>query len=151
MGQAQIAPIFNRKEFKDLINDMKAQDEYKDSPLLPVHEVLLHSFIHPKDTSNPASISTGLLTGGEPLWGFTVGEGHGHGELYYFVFDTKVIDHRADGTWVVELLDLKLAKAQIAADGYKPDLKKMLESSIRIFGGYTKFTSGMIHRTGTSL
>jgi hypothetical protein len=151
MGQGHFGPQFDRKEFDVLIKDMKKQDEYVNSPFLPVHEVLIHSFIHPKDSSNPASISTGVLTGGEPLWAFTIGEGYGHGELYYFVYDTKVVDHRPDGTWVVEFLDLKLAKAQIAVDGYKPDLKKMLDSSIKLFGGYTKFTSGMVHRAGKFL
>jgi hypothetical protein len=148
MGQGQPGPQFNRKELVVLLDDIRAQEEYKNSPFLPVYEVLIHSFIHPKDPSNPASISTGLLTGGEPLWGFTIGEGYGHGELYYFVYDTKVVDHRPDGTWVVEFLDLKLAKAQIAVQGYKPDLTKMLDSSTKIFGGYTKFNSGMVHRVG---
>lgn len=80
-----------------------------------------------------------------------MGEAYGHGELYYFVYDTKVIDHREDGTWVVEHKDIVLVKAQIAVDGYKPELKDMLKSAIRVFGGYTKFTPGMIHRAGTYL
>src|SRR5438552_1557236 len=142
-------PYFERKDFKDIIDDMKEQEEYIKTPLTPVHEVLIHTFIHPKDPSNPASITTGVLTGGEPLWAFTVGEQYGHGELYYYVYDTKVIDHREDGTWVVEHANVVLVKAQIAVEGYKPELKDMLRSSMRVFGGYTKFTPGMIHRACT--
>ena len=138
-------PYFDREDFRKIITDMKQQEEYVNAPLVPVYEVLIHSFIHPKDSSNPASISTGVLTGGDPLWAFTVGEQYGHGELYYFVYDTKVIDHREDRTWVVEHKDIVLVKAQIAVEGYKPELKDMLRSAIRIFGGYTKFTPAMIH------
>ena|ERR1700736_2581590 len=134
------------KDLCEFMEVIRNEDEYKSSPLRPVHEVLIHSFVHPKETTNPLSISSGVLTGGYPLWAFTVGEQHGQGDLYYYVYDTKVTDHRSDGTWVVEHTDLVLVKAQIGLEGYKPNLRDMLNSAIRVFGGYTKFTPSMIHR-----
>jgi hypothetical protein len=151
MGQIPSGPFFERREFEDLIEDMKKQDEYIKSPLKPVHEVLVHSFIHPKDAKDPASISTGVLTGGQSLWAFTIDNAYGAGDLFYFVYDTKVIDHREDKTWVVEHKDLVLVKAQIGAKGYVPDLKSMVDNSTKFFAGYTKFTPGMIHRACMSL
>lgn len=146
MGNLPSGPAFERKEFEHLISDMKRREEYITSPFRPVHEVLIHSFLHPKDSSNPLSISSGVLTGGSPLWGFWVDDGTGHGDLYYYVYDTRIIEHREDGTWVVEHKDLTLAKAQLAVKGYIPDLKRMVDSAIKFFGGYTKFTPAMIHR-----
>ena len=149
MGNLPSGPYFERKEFQAMIEDMKKQEEYITSPLRAVHEVIVHSFIHPKDPTNPSSISTGVLTGGDPLWAFTVDDGTGYGDLYYYVFDTKVIEHREDGIWVVEHKDLVLAKAQLGVSGYTPNLKNMYDSAAKFFGGYTKFTPGMIHRACT--
>jgi len=146
MGQVPSGPYFERKEFQDMIDDMKKQEEYINSPLRPVHELVVHSFIHPKDTSNPVSISTGVLTGGDPLWAFTIDDGTGYGDLYYYVYDTKVIEHREDGTWVVEHKDFVLVKAQIGVQGYCPNLKNMVDSAPKFFAGYTRFTPGMVHR-----
>jgi hypothetical protein len=145
MGNLPSGPYFERKEFKELIDDMKKQEEYIKAPIRAVHELVVHSFIYPKNSSNPASISTGVLTGGDPLWAFKVDDGSGYGNLYYYVYNTKVIEHREDGTWVVEHKDLVLAKAQIAVQGYTPDLKNMVDSAAKFFAGYTKFTYGMIH------
>jgi hypothetical protein len=138
-------------ELEKLIENLKKEDEYVNAPFRPVQEVLIHSFIYPKDSSNPASITSGVLTGGDPLWAFTVDEEFGRGELYYYVYDTKVIEYRVDGTWVVEHTDLVLVKAQIGVDGYIPKLNDLLGSAIRVFGGYTKFTPAMIHRVCMSL
>jgi hypothetical protein len=139
-------PVYEDQELEKLVNNMRKEDEYVNARFRPVQEVLIHSFIHPKDSSNPNSISSGVLTGGDPLWAFTVDEEFGHGELYYYVYDTKVIEYRVDGTWVVEHTDLVLVKAQIGVDGYIPKLNDLLDSAIRVFGGYTKFTPAMIHR-----
>jgi hypothetical protein len=149
MGQLPCGPYFERKDFKELIDDMKKQDEYLNSPLRPVFEVAVHSFIHPKNPSNPASISTGVLTGGAPLWGFVVDDGTGYGDLYYYVYDTRVIEHREDSTWVVEHKDLVLVKAQLAVQGYIPNLKNMFDSAPKFLGGYTRFSPAMIHRACT--
>jgi len=146
MGQLPSGPYFEREEFKAIIDDMKAQEEYRISPFRPVHEVIIKSFIHPKNPNNAATISTGVLTGGNPLYAFVVGDGQGYGDLWYYVYDTRVIEHREDGTWVVEHKDLVLVKAQLGVGGYVPDLKKMVDSATKTFAGYTKFTPGMIHR-----
>ena len=150
MGQLPSGPYFEREEFKAIIDDMKAQEEYRISPFRPVHEVVVHSFIHPKNPNDPASISTGVLTGANPLYAFVVGDGQGYGDLWYYVYDTRVIEHREDGTWVVEHRDLVLVKAQLGVGGYVPDLKKMVDSATKTFAGYTKFTPGMIHRACNS-
>jgi hypothetical protein len=150
MGNIPSGPYFQRDEFRDLIEDMKKQDEYLNSPLRPVHELVVHSFIHPKNPSSPSSISTGVLTGGAALWAFKIENGIGFGDLYYYVYDTKVIEHREDGTWIVEHKDLVLAKAQIGVEGYTPNLKEMVDSAPKFFAGYTKFTPGMIHHACTT-
>jgi hypothetical protein len=139
-------PVIECEDLLKFVTNMKQEDEYKNARLKPVQEILLHSFIHPKDDDNPVSITSGVLTGGDPLWAFTVDEQNGQGDLYYYVYDTKVMDHRVDGTWVVEHLDFVLVKAQIGVEGYLPKMKTMLDSAIRIHGGYTKFTPAMIHR-----
>ena len=43
---------------------------------------------------------------------------------------------------------MKLMKAQLGVPGYVPNLKEMYDSAIKVFGGYTKFTPGMIWRAG---
>ena len=140
------SPIY-RKECLDEMAYLRKQLDDEPSPRLrSVHEVAVHSFIHPKDMRNPASISTGVLTGGSYLWAFVVDLGTSHGDMYYYVYDTKVIEYREDSTWVVEHTDLVLVKAQIAVHGYIPDLKEMVESAPKFFGGYTRFTPAMIHR-----
>ena len=146
MGNIPSGPFFQRQEFQNVIEDMKSQPEYITAPLRGVHELLVRSFIFPKDPSNPASISTGVLTGGDLLWAFSVDNGSGYGDLYCYVYDTKVIDHREDGTWVVEHKDFALVKAQLSVEGYTPNLKKMYDLAPKFFAGYTKFTPGMIHR-----
>jgi hypothetical protein len=148
MGQLPSGPYFARKDFETFVNDMKKEEEYLLSPLRPVHEVLLPSFIHPRNPNKPTTISMGLLTGGSPLWGFCIDDGTGYGDLYYFVYDTKIIEHREDGTWCVEFEGVKLMKAQLGVPGYVPNLKEMFDSAIKVFGGYTKFTPGMIWRAG---
>lgn len=148
MGQLPSGPYFERKDFENLINDMKKQEEYLLSPLRPVHEVLLPSFIHRRNPTKPTTISMGLLTGGSPLWGFHVDDGTGYGDLYYFVYSTKIIEHREDGTWCVEFDGVSLMKAQLRVPGYVPNLKEMYDSATKVFAGYTKFTPGMIWRAG---
>jgi hypothetical protein len=132
---------------KAFIEAIKEEDEYANTiTLRPVREVIVHSFIHPKDPSNPNSITTGLLTGGYPLWGFIVDGDYETAELFYYVYDTKIVEHRVDGTWVVEHTDLTLVKAQIGVEGYHPELKEMLRKSYFLHAGYTKFSDGLIHR-----
>lgn len=134
--------------FRERIAAITQQAKDAKGPLLPVHEVLIKSFIHPGDPSKPSRISTGVLTGGKPLWAFTVDERGGHGDLYYFAYDNEVRDRWSDGTRVINLMGLVLVKAQIEVEGTMPALKDMLRSAVRVFGGYTRFTSAIIHGTG---
>jgi hypothetical protein len=137
---------YERKAFEEELQDLRQQLDAEPSQLHSVHELVVHSFIHPKDPENPASISTGVLTGDQYLWAFMVDLGAGHGDMYYYVYDTKVIEHKEDSTWVVEHRDVVLVKAQIGVHGYTPHLKEMVEAAPKFFGGYTRFTPAMIHR-----
>jgi hypothetical protein len=140
------SPYYDRKEFEDAIQELRNQEEYTKSSRKKVYEVLVSSFIHPKDSSNPSSISSGLLTGPQRVWAFTVENGLGGEDLYYYVYDTRLIDHRPDKTWVVEHTGLTLVKAQVGLKGYIPDLQKMLSEAPKFVGGYTRLTSAMIRR-----
>ena len=66
------------------------------------------------------------------------------------MYETKIIEYREDGTWCAEFEGgVKLMKAQLGVPGYVPNLKEMYASATKVFGGYTKFTPGMIWRAGT--
>jgi hypothetical protein len=144
-------PNFQRRDFQDKFAQIKLHLK-KDTPLFPVHEFVAMDFLYPRDPTNPLSISSGVLTGGKRLWTFHVSESHTAGSLYYFVFDARVINRFTDGTTVIELLDVALAKAQLGVDGYLSNLERMYRTSkLKVFGGYTRFTPSMIHATGISL
>ena len=48
----------------------------------------------------------------------------------------------------MEFEGVKLMKAQLGVPGYMPNLKEVCDSATKVFGGYTKFTPGMIWRAG---
>jgi len=131
-----------------LVREYKSQLKDISAPLLPVYEVLLTSFVYPGRSLMETNPSLGVLTGGNPLHCFTVDEHHRKGDLYYFVYDASVISQSKQGKRFMMLLDLVLVKAQIGLEGYLPSLYVTLDSAVRIFAGYTRFTSSMIHRTG---
>jgi hypothetical protein len=130
------------------IAEMKSQEEYKISRPQLVHQLLIHTFIRPKDPNGPSSFSSGVLTGDYPLRAFTVTSAFGEKDLYFFVYDTKVVGSRKDGTRLVEPQDMVLMKAQVGLEGCVPDLKQMVRTSEKQFRGFTKFTPNMIHRAG---
>ena len=145
-----LPPNFLRNDFQTKLTAIKSQQTAINAPLLPIHELLITGFLRPRDPTNPNTISTGVLTSGKRLWAFTVNERRAKGDLYYFVYDTRTTDRWSDGTRVIEMLDLVLVKAQIGVEGYEPELSGLLRSATRVFGGYTRFTSGMIHTVGMS-
>ena len=145
---AEIAVRVENHELLAIIAEMKTQEEYKISRPQPVHQLSIRTFIRPKDTSDPSSFSTGVLTGDNPLCAFTVTSAFGEKDLYFFVYDTKVIESRKDGTRLVEPQDMVLMKAQVGLEGCVPDLKEMVKSAEKKFRGFTKFTPAMIHRAG---
>jgi hypothetical protein len=130
-----------------LVREYKLQT--RGVPLLPVYEVLIGSFVHRGGSVVRNCPAFGVLTGGNPLHCFTVDERHGRGDLYYFVYDASVTRQSRQGKRSVSVLDLVLVKAQIGLEGYIPNLNSTLDSTVRLFAGYTRFTSSMIHRTGT--
>lgn len=121
------------------------------APLREVHEVLLPSFIRPKTPSKPASHTTGILTGGTPLAAFLIDDGTGYGDLWYFVYDLFAIEHREDGTWLVQFQDISLKKLGVREEGYIPNLKEMCDVAEKKTCGYTNFTDEILYRACTSV
>src|SRR5271154_6152418 len=116
------------------------------APLREVREILLPSFIRPKNQSKPASHTTGILTGETRLAAFLIDDGTGYGDLRYFVYDLSAIEHREDGTWVVQFQDISLKKLGVREEGYIPNLKEMCDVAEKKTGGYTNFTDEKLYR-----